>query len=191
MSVRARKGKSGANPIGRRTLPVPKPQTKAPELAIETLSNGTWRLSEQQPDAFTMVVFYRGLHCPVCTQYISELDDKLEEFSERGVTVLAVSGDSEDRARQAKEDWGLEQVTVGCGLAPDAMREWGLFISQGITDEEPELFNEPGLFLIQPDSTIFLEALNSMPFGRPKLDDIRDGIDFVDEKGLPARGEAS
>ena len=191
MSVRARKGKSGANPIGRRTLPVPKPQTKAPELAIETLSNGTWRLSEQQPDAFTMVVFYRGLHCPVCTQYISELEDKLEEFSERGVTVLAVSGDSEDRARQAKEDWGLEQVTVGYGLAPDAMREWGLFISQGITDEEPELFNEPGLFLIKPDSTVFLEALNSMPFGRPKLDDIRDGIDFVDEKGLPARGVAS
>jgi len=171
-------------------LPEPRPQTKAPELAVESLSDGEWRLSEQQPDAFTMVVFYRGLHCPICTQYIAELDQRLDEFSSRGVGVLAVSGDDEDRARQSKDDWGLERLTVGYGLAPEAMRAWGLFVSRGIKDEEPQQFNEPGLFLVRPDGTLFLAILNSMPFGRPRFDDIRDGIDFVTDNDYPARGEA-
>jgi hypothetical protein len=30
------------------------------------------------------------------------------------------------------------------------MRAWDLFVSDGINDNEPELFNEPGLFLIEP-----------------------------------------
>jgi len=184
-------GKSASEPDGGRpTLPAPKPQTKAPELAVESLGDGEWRLSEQRPDAFTMVVFYRGLHCPICTQYIAELDQRLDEFTSRGVGVLAVSGDDEDRARRSKEDWGLERLTVGYGLAPETMRDWGLFVSRGIKDGEPQQFNEPGLFLVQPDGTLFLEALNSMPFGRPKFDDIRDGIDFVTDNDLPARGEA-
>ena len=33
-------------------------------------------------------------------------------------------------------------------------------------------------------------GINNMPFGRPKLDDIRDGVGFVQENDYPARGEA-
>ncbi len=52
------------------------------------------------------------------------------------------------------------------------MRAWGLFVSTGIDDGEPPLFNEPGVFLVRPDGTVYYEAILSMPLGRPKLDDL-------------------
>ncbi len=41
-----------------------RPGEHAPELALA--SGGTFSLAERRPDRFTMVVFNRGLHCPVC-----------------------------------------------------------------------------------------------------------------------------
>src|SRR5690348_7401821 len=46
------------------------------------------------------------------------------------------------------------------------MREWGLFVSRGRSDDEPARFNEPGLFLIEPDGTVYYESILSMPAGR-------------------------
>jgi hypothetical protein len=45
------------------------------------------------------------------------------------------------------------------GEGGEQMREWGLFISHGITDNEPPVFNEPALMLISPDRTVYYEAL--------------------------------
>ena len=57
-------------------------------------------------------------------------------------------------------------------------------------DGEPERFNEPGLFLVKPDGSVYYEALSSMPWGRPHLDDVLNGIDYVLRSDYPARGEA-
>ncbi len=171
-------------------MSVPKPQTRAPELEVDTLGNGGWKLSDRKPDRFTMIVFYRGVHCPVCTTYIGELQDKLDDFTSRGVDVIAVSGDTRERAERSKSEWGLDSLTVGYDVSTDVMRDWGLFVSSGIKDEEPDEFGEPGLFLIKPDGSVFFDAINSMPFGRPKLDDMLDAVDFVTENDYPARGEA-
>jgi len=171
-------------------MSVPKPQTRAPELEVDTLGNGGWKLSDRKPDRFTMIVFYRGVHCPVCTTYIGELQKKLGDFSSRGVDVIAVSGDTRERAERSKSEWGLDNLTVGYDISTDVMRDWGLFVSSGIKDEEPDEFGEPGLFLIKPDGSVFFDAINSMPFGRPKLDDMLDAVDFVTENDYPARGEA-
>ena len=121
------------------TMSVPKPQTRAPELEVDTLGNGGWKLSDRKPDRFTMIVFYRGVHCPVCTTYIGELQDKLGDFTSRGVDVIAVSGDTRERAERSKSEWGLDNLTVGYDISTDVMRDWGLFVSSGIKDEEPDV----------------------------------------------------
>lgn len=167
------------------------PRRSAPELTIETLDEGRFTLSERSPRAFTMLVFYRGLHCPVCRTYLSELHARIEDFHERGTEVIAISGDSKERAQRARDDWGLDGLTIGHGLAEEAMHEWGLYVSGAIKDDEPERFNEPGLFLIAGDGTVFYVAINSMPFGRPSVADMLDAIDFVAENEYPARGEAA
>jgi peroxiredoxin len=139
-------------------------------------------------------VFYRGLHCPICSAYLGDLDRKLDAFRERGVEVIAISSDSEERARQSKDKWQLPHLTVGYGLDLDVARAWGLYISssRGMTSagvEEPKRFNEPGLFLIRPDGTLYFASVQTMPFARPGFGDILKAIDFVIAKDYPARGE--
>ncbi|MFQ6018333.1 MAG: peroxiredoxin-like family protein [Kiloniellaceae bacterium] len=174
---------------------MPKPRQPVPPLEVPTLDGGTWKLSEQKPENFTMVVFYRGLHCPICSRYLADLDRRSAEFKKRGVEVLVVSSDDEARARQAASDWKLNNLTVGYGLDLGIARDWGLYVSSGVGKtsagiEEPERFNEPGLFLIRPDGTLYFGTVQTMPFARPSFGDILPAIDFVLARNYPARGEA-
>ncbi|MDH3793261.1 MAG: AhpC/TSA family protein [Rhodospirillales bacterium] len=172
-----------------------KPRQAVPALEVATLDGGTWSLAEQSPESFTMVVFYRGLHCPICGRYLRDLDRKIDEFAKRGVEVIMISTDGEERARQAKETWELEHVTVGYGLDLEAARAWGLYVSSGIGKssvgvEEPALFNEPGTFMVRPDDTLYFGTVQTMPFARPNFGEILQAVDFVLAKDYPARGEA-
>lgn len=167
-----------------------RPTQPAPELTVPLLRGGTYRLSDQRPDTFTMVVFFRGLHCPVCRSQLSEFERRLDELGERGIEVIAVSGETRERTTRLAEEWKLERLPLAYGLTEDQMRAWGLFISRGIDESEPALFNEPGLFLISPDHTVYYESILSMPVGRPRLGDLLDGIDYWTTHDYPARGEA-
>jgi peroxiredoxin len=137
-----------------------------------------------------MVVFFRGLHCPVCRAQLSELERRLAELEERGIEVVAVSGETRERTTTLAQEWELERLPLAYGLTEDQMRAWGLFISRGVSEREPALFNEPGLFLLSPDRTVYYESILSMPVGRPRLGDLLDGIDYWTTHHYPARGEA-
>jgi peroxiredoxin len=167
-----------------------RPTQCAPDLTVPLLSGGTYRLSDQRPKLFTMVVFFRGLHCPVCRAQLSELERRLDEIEESGIEVIAVSGETRERTTTLAEEWKLERLPLGYGLSEEQMRAWGLFISHGINENEPALFNEPGLFLISPDHTVYYESILSMPVGRPRLGDLLGGIHYWTSHDYPARGEA-
>lgn len=172
-----------------------KPRQPVPGLSVPTLDGTTWTLAEQDPDNFTLVVFYRGQHCPVCRPYVSELDRKMADFAQRGVAVIAISGDTEERARQAHSEWRLKNLTVGYDLDMDTARAWGLYIStsRGLTStgvEEPALFSEPGVFILRPDGALYGSMVQTMPFARPHFGEIVQALDFIISKDYPARGEA-
>lgn len=170
------------------------PRQPVPELELPLVGGGTWKLSEQSPETFTMVVFYRGLHCPICKGYLGELEKLIDDFRDKGVEVVAVSSDGRERAEQAAQDWGLEKTPIAYDLDLDAARAWGLYISSGIGKssvgvDEPNLFSEPGLFMIKPDGTLYFGTTQTMPFARPKFADVLWATGFVLEKDYPARGE--
>lgn len=167
-----------------------KPKTKTPELTLDLINGTRWELAKQDPEAYTMVVFYRGLHCPVCKKYLQELTSKLDEFSKRGINVIAVSMDSEERAKKSAEKWETGNLPIGYEMSKQTAKDWGLFISESIKDAEPDVFSEPGLFLINSDGTLYSSSVQSMPFARPDLDDLLKAIDFVKEENYPARGAA-
>lgn len=167
-----------------------RPREQAPELELPLVGGDRFRLADRRPERFTMLVFNRGLHCPVCQAQLRELDRRLDDLSKRGIDVVSVSGESAERATRMRDEWGIERVPLAYGLTEERMRAWGLFISRGINDDEPPTFNEPALFLIRPDGTIYYEAILSMPVGRPRLDDVLGGIDFWAANDYPARGEA-
>jgi peroxiredoxin len=166
-----------------------KPRQPAPPLTAKLTGGGTWRLGADKPTAFDMIVVYRGLHCPICKTYLGELEAKLPEFAKRGVNVIAISTDNQDRAEKAKVEWGLNNLKVGYDLSIDNARVWDLFISSAIRDGEPPQFSEPGLFLVKPDGSLFFSSRGSAPWGRPPLDQMLRGIDIATERNMPARGE--
>jgi len=63
---------------------------------------------------FSLVVFFRGLHCPVCRKQAGELDRRLAELREAGVgRVLAVSMETPERSAQLAQEWHLGDLPVG------------------------------------------------------------------------------
>ncbi|MCA6108084.1 peroxiredoxin-like family protein [Bradyrhizobium cenepequi] len=170
------------------------PRQKAPALVVETLGHGRFDLATERPERMTLVCFYRGLHCPICANYLKELDRLTPEFAARGVATIAISSDVEERARQMADKIQAKDLRVGYGLNLRDAREWGLFISasRGKTSigiEEPHLFSEPGVFLIKPDQTIYYLSVQSMPFVRPNFAEMVQAFDFIVKNNYPARGE--
>lgn len=165
-----------------------RPHAKAPPLVLDTLS-GRFDLSASMPSRFTMVVFYRGVHCGFCRRYLQELENLVPSFAEIDVEAIAVSCDDRERAEKAKRDWELNRFPIAYGLTLDQAMEWGLFISTGIKSDQPDYFPEPGLFLIEPVGIVAAAYVQSWPFARPRLADIRDAIVFGGERNKPARGE--
>jgi peroxiredoxin len=170
------------------------PRRAVPPLRVDLAGGDTFDLAREKPAQFTLLVFYRGLHCPICKTQLRELESKLDEFDKRGVAVVAVSSDTKDRATQTRDDWGLTRLRIGYGLDLAAARRWGLFISsgRGMTSagvEEPARFSEPALYLMRPDGTLYFGSVQTMPFARPHFADILAAIDFVVKNNYPARGE--
>jgi peroxiredoxin len=170
------------------------PRQPVPALKVPTLAHGNFSLAADAPQNFTLVVFYRGLHCPICTKYLLELGRLLPEFEKRGVKVLALSSDSQERAQAMADKIKTPDLRFGYGLPLAEARQWGLYIStsRGTTSigiEEPALFAEPGLFFVRPDGSLYYGAVQTMPFARPHFDELLAALDFALAKDYPARGE--
>ncbi|MBR0565893.1 AhpC/TSA family protein [Azoarcus sp. L1K30] len=170
------------------------PRQPVPALNVPLIGGGRFVLGAEPGERFELVVFYRGLHCPICAKYLIELERLAPEFAQRGVKVIAVSGDTEERARQMAEKVKARGVRFAYGLSLHSARQWGLYISssRGATSigvEEPALFSEPGVFLVRPDGTLFYGAVQTMPFARPQFQDLLGALDFAIANDYPARGE--
>lgn len=170
------------------------PRRKVPGLIVETLDHGQFDLGRESSARGTVVCFYRGLHCPICATYLTELEKRAPEFAERGVGTIAISSDDAERARGMAEKIGAKGLRIGYGLALAKAREWGLYISTGrgktsIGIEEPALFAEPGLFMINADGTLYYGSVQTMPFVRPHFSELLAALDFAIAKNYPARGE--
>ncbi len=170
------------------------PRQKVPALAVPTLDNGAFDLATETAKRGTVICFYRGLHCPICATYLTELEKRVADFDARGVATIAISSDGEERARAMADKIGTSALRLGYDLPLEKAREWGLYIStsRGKTSigiEEPALFSEPGLFMVTPQQTLYYGSVQTMPFVRPHFSELVSALDFAIAKDYPARGE--
>lgn len=170
------------------------PRQAVPTLQVPTLSHGQYVLATDAPKTFSLVVFYRGLHCPICAKYLLELGRLLGDYEQRGVAVIAVSTDGQERAQQMADKINNPNLRFGYDLPLAKAREWGLYTTAGrgltsINIEEPALFAEPAVYIVRPDGTLYYGAVQTMPFARPHFDELLAAIDFAVAKDYPARGE--
>lgn len=170
------------------------PRQKIPDLSVATLDHGNFDLASDASERGTVICFYRGLHCPICATYLTELEKRVDDFAERGVKTIGISSDDEERTRAMADKIGASKLRLGYGLSLAKAREWGLYIStsRGKTSigvEEPALFSEPGLFMVTPQQTLYYGSVQTMPFVRPHFSELVSALDFAIAKEYPARGE--
>ncbi len=170
------------------------PRHPVPALNVALVEGGRFVLGASPGERFDLIVFYRGLHCPLCAKYLLELERLSGEFASRGVQIVAVSSDTEERAKEMAQKVQAKGVKFAYGLSLKSARQWGLYIStsRGKTSigiEEPAMFSEPGVFIVRPDGTLYYGAVQTMPFARPGFQDLLGAIDFAISKDYPARGE--
>ena len=65
------------------------PRQPVPRLAVPLVGGAEFDITTEKSEHFVFIVFYRGLHCPICRPYLGDLEAKLPDFTKRGVSVVA------------------------------------------------------------------------------------------------------
>ncbi|MDC0073664.1 redoxin domain-containing protein [Alphaproteobacteria bacterium] len=172
----------------------PIPRVKAPMLEVPTAQGTKWNLNNSNALNFTVIIIYRGLHCPICSTYLKDIEDNFDRFNNLGVELIAISTDKKDRAIKTLSEWNLNKLLIGYDLSKEVALLWGLHLSSGrenpsLTTPEPDIFVEPGLFIIKNDGSLYMSSIQTMPFGRPPINEIIGGISYAIKNNYPARGE--
>lgn len=170
------------------------PRQKTPDLTLPLLDGSQFDLGNEASERGIIICFYRGLHCPICANYLKELEKLTPAFAERGVSTIAISSDGRDRTQAMADKIEAKELRFGYDLSLSKAKEWGLYIStsRGKTSigiEEPALFSEPGLFLVSPDQSLYYASVQTMPFSRPHFSELVGALDFAIANNYPARGE--
>ena len=170
------------------------PREKVPNIDLPTTDGGSFNLSKSDAKNFNLIIFFRGLHCPLCALYLKDLNSMLDKFTAHGVKAVAISSDPKDRAEEFAKKVDAHGITFAYDFPLSEAKKWGLYISEGIGKtsigvEELSKFPEPGLFLIKPDMTLYYGAVQTMPFSRPPFKDLLLAVEFAITKNYPARGE--
>lgn len=162
-----------------------------PDLVVTQLGGGSLTLGKAGDGRdWRMVVVYRGKHCPLCTGYLKELNALLPDFHALGVDVVAVSADTEDKAR---DQMALVDPAfpVGHGLSIAQMHALGLYVSEPRSAQETDQpFAEPGIFVVNAEGNVQVTDISNAPFARPDLKTLHGGLRFIrnPENNYPIRG---
>ncbi|HEY9136566.1 MAG TPA: peroxiredoxin-like family protein [Pseudomonadales bacterium] len=159
-----------------------------PALSLQTLKGKSLLLGQPSKGQWQLLVFYRGLHCPICKKYLGQINEMKADFDKMNVQLVAVTTDPEEKAKKFADELGLN-FELAYGLSIDQARDLGLYISTPMDSTETDQpFAEPGLFFIRPDGGLHFAEVSSAPFCRPDLEMIKMGIGFIQDKDYPARG---
>ncbi|NND89978.1 MAG: redoxin domain-containing protein [Granulosicoccus sp.] len=158
-----------------------------PEISFNVVNGGSMTIGNPV-DSWTMLVVYRGRHCPRCKKYLNILEALQAEFLDAGIRVIALSADTGERASDDVNEFGWT-FPVGYGLSEADMRRLGVYITEPLSpDEAPARFSEPGIFCLRPDAEMQIVSISNGPAARPDLKELLDGLKFNITNDRPTRG---
>lgn len=172
-------------------MPTPKPVAGdiPAQIHVPQLGGGQAAIGGPREN-WSLVVVYRGKHCPRCKTYLKILNDMRQSWADVGFDVLVVSADPVEKAQADQErfGWGF---AIGHDLAEADMATLGLYVSDPLSETETDRrFAEPGVFVFRPDGSLLLIAISNGPSARPDLHELLNGMIFTKENNRPPRGTA-
>ncbi len=175
---------------------------KAPSFKAAAVINGGQIVSDYSLDQFVgekpvLFFFYPKDFTFVCPTELFAFQNKLSEFAERGVEVVACSTDTEQShwgwLQMEKNDGGIKGVTYP--LVADTSKtisaNYGVLAGEYEIDEEENMHaNGPmiafrGLFLIDKNGIVQHQIVNNFPLGRNVDEALRmvDALQHFEENG--------
>ena len=175
---------------------------KAPSFKAAAVINGGQIVSDYSLDQFVgekqvLFFFYPKDFTFVCPTELFAFQNKLSEFTERGVEVVACSTDTEQShwgwLQMKKNDGGIQGVTYP--LVADTSKtisaNYGVLSGEYEIDEEDNMHaNGPmiafrGLFLIDKNGIVQHQIVNNFPLGRNVDEALRmvDALQHFEENG--------
>jgi len=137
---------------------------------------------------WTLLVVYRGKHCPRCKKYLNILNGMRDQWMEAGFDIAVVSADTKEKAQADQEEFGWD-FDLAYGLLEGQMNTLGLYVTDPLSPSETDRrFAEPGTFVIRPDGSLLLISISNGPSARPELTELLDGMIFTKENDRPPRG---
>ena len=162
-----------------------------PDLFARNLEGKESNISKPYDGAdWHLVIVYRGKHCPLCTNYLNKFEDYIQPLKDIGISVAAVSGDSEAQLTEHKKELHVS-FPLYYGLTIEQMQKLGLYISHPRSEQETDHpFAEPGLFVINSDGHVQLVDISNGPFSRPELEPLVGGLAWIRDpaNNYPIRG---
>jgi peroxiredoxin len=173
------------------------PGDTMPAIDARLAGGGRWALAQEKPEKLSLLAFYRGIFCPICRTWLSDLNKLVPEFEKRGVSVIALSCDKKDAAEKSVAEWKLGNLRVGYKLDVEDARRAGLYISEGrgINTgsglKETMLFAEPAVLLVRPEGELYAAWIQSTPYARVRIAEVLTAVDNFTANNLPEpRGSA-
>jgi peroxiredoxin len=140
------------------------------------------------PGKWQALFVFRGHHCPICKSYLTKIEERRASFEKLGITVAAVSADTEVQTRLTIAASGPSFAML-YGMDIPAMQRLGLYISEPRSAQETDhRFPEPGLLVVNMEGILQVVDVANAPFVRPDLDTLLMGLSFVIAKNYPTRG---
>ena len=167
--------------------PKPVPGSVLQPMSFPKLGGGTLDIGGMREN-WTLLVVYRGKHCPRCKKYLNILDAMRDDWRTAGFDVAVVSADPAEKAMADQKEfgWGFD---LGYDLSEDQMATLGLYVTNPLSDAETDRrFAEPGTYVIRPDGSLLLIAISNGPSARPELAELLDGMIFTKDNDRPPRG---
>ena len=162
-----------------------------PSIRLNTLADGELEIAKPlEGKDWHMVVVYRGKHCPICTRYLSQLEQIKDKFNALNISMVAVSADSESKATAHNQEMALS-FPVAYGLSVEQMEQLGLYISHPRSPQETDTpFAEPGIYVINEKGQVQVTDISNAPFARPDLANLVGGLGFIRNptNNYPIRG---
>lgn len=139
----------------------------APEFDVESATNKQFGSADIDGQA-TMVIFYLGFGCLHCVEQLHAFSPKMEEFSQAGINIVAISSETVESLNEGLADFGKPlHIPLHSDPEMDAFKSFRCY-----DDFESQPLH--GTFLIDTSGTVLWQDISYEPF----MD-----VDFALEEG--------
>ena len=143
-----------------------------PDFEMESTDGSVFRLSDAAAKNPVLINFYVGDFGINCTNYMTKFNERIEEITSLGVTVVGVNDNPMDGHKVFKQRLALKwELLFDKNKAVAA--EWKCIvgpghISSGMTNRE--------FYLVDKDLRVLFKWRSEVPKQLPEFDEILDGV---------------